>query len=94
MAAVSIGLVIAGVIGLAVGTTADGDREQRVRRVSLGIGWGSCLVFVGIWAALLFAQPTVCDVLGGEWFQNTEACRHEFGGNGSNDPDTGPWPWT
>jgi hypothetical protein len=91
---VSIGLVVASVVALAIGYAADGDREGRLRRVCLSLGWASWIVIAGIWASLIYAQPAMCDVLGGDWYAEPEACRHEVGGNGNNNPGNGPWPWT
>jgi hypothetical protein len=91
---VSLLLVPASVVALAIGYSADGDREEGLRLNLLRIGWGASIVGLGIWVALGFGQPMLCDALGGEWFARPEACRHELGGNGNNNPGNWPYLWT
>ncbi len=54
--------------------------------IAMVLGLAMCICLV--------AATALCDVLGGQWYIDTEACRDEFGGNGSNDPGSGPYPWT
>ena len=60
---------------------------------------GACILgsAVAIILGLRFFQPTVCETLDGTWRSGTNACAHEWGGNGSNDPSIGGrdiYPWT
>lgn len=80
-------LFAAGVLGVLhlinpeVPLVLDETRERLPRRIG-GFVLAS-LVLIGL---LAFAQRGVCVALGGTWIKPTEACRHEIGGNGSNDP--------
>ena len=41
-------------------------------------------IAVAVIAALSLGQQRVCTTLGGEWVQDSQACKNEWGGNGAN----------
>jgi hypothetical protein len=49
----------------------------------LGVAAG--LVAVALVALLLFAQPLMCDLLGGAWNDRIDQCESEFGADPSSD---------
>jgi hypothetical protein len=91
--AVILAVVGFGLIALA---SAESGPSRRGWRVVTGVLGASFLIAtVSIWASLVFAEPQVCELLGGESVVNgpDRACRNEWGGNGSNDPGTSWVPW-
>lgn len=89
---VAIILGVAGLVLVVLSYWSERPHERR-RRIVLGAaGIAGLLLAVSIMAALQFAQPTVCQALGGEWFQERDnVCRNEWGGNGNN-AGFAPWP--
>ena len=85
MALLAIVLVIAAAL-FSIGAFADADgvRHQAAWRV---LAAGSLIVSISMWLLITYAQRPACDVLGGRWIAETEACRNEWGGNGNNDPN-------
>jgi hypothetical protein len=63
---------------------------------SLGLLGGTAFALTfSIWAALRFAEPTVCVTLGGEYKRNGDhlVCKNEWGGKGKSDPGASWVPW-
>lgn len=60
--------------------------EGRHRGVLGALAAGSLILGLSMLLLLAYAQQPVCDALGGRWIDESEACRHEWGGNGNNDP--------
>jgi hypothetical protein len=95
LALIAVVLAIVGIALVLLAFALSGPRERR-RRVALGLlGVGSLLMTGTIWAVLKFAEPEVCEALGGESVVNADerVCRNEWGGNGNNDPGTSWVPW-
>ena len=82
---VSVVLAVATLVLLAIGL---GD-ATRGRKTTLTAASVCFVTTVAIVAALLHAQRPICSSLGGRWIAGEESCRHEFGGNGNNDPGNG-----
>lgn len=82
----AVGLGFLGVVVLAVAqlTEASGRRTWTAAATCATLA-------VSIWAMLAFAEPAVCQALGGESFRNgsEHACGNEFGGNGTNNSSEG-----
>jgi hypothetical protein len=67
------------------GWSEEGMIRGRVRWVGLAV---FVLTFALI-GTLGFAQRSLCDLLGGQWIGENQACQNEWGGNGNNDPSNG-----
>jgi hypothetical protein len=78
-------LVSIALLALAVAAGHGSDRRRRL----LGTSGKSMLLAIVILGSLVVAQRPVCHVLGGDWVGERQACRNEWGGNGSNDSSEG-----
>ena len=81
MRALAVLLILTGLVFLVVSTSA---AYYRLRWAAAGSV--SIIIAVSFISLLVYAQRPVCTALSGRWIPTTEACRHEFGGNGSNNP--------
>ena len=98
MHALALMAVILAVVGfglLVLAGTADDPSRRRVRITAGVLGVVFLLSTASIWVSLKYAEPTVCEALGGESLVNgpDRVCRNEWGGNGNNDPGTSWVPW-
>ena len=84
MAMFAIVLFVASAL-FSIGAFADAD-DVRHRAAWRVLAAGSFLVSISLCLLVNAAQRATCDVLGGRWIAETEACRDEWGGNGNNDP--------
>ena len=83
--ALSVVLLTVAVVVFSIGAFAGPDsvRHRGIWRV---LAAGSLILGLSMLLLLAYAQRPLCDALGGRWIDESDACRHEWGGNGSNDP--------
>jgi hypothetical protein len=63
--------------------------EDGWRRIWVAMACVVVVAALAIGGGLVFAQRPVCIALGGSWVPDEDACRNEWGGNGSNDSSEG-----
>jgi hypothetical protein len=79
----AIGFVAVGLTFLVAGVMRRRDSGTRRRCwIASAVTTVLAMLIVG---SLAFAQEPVCRALGGDWVNARDACRREWGGNGSND---------